>query len=83
MEMYWNLPEPWKTGLSLAVDKDEATLVYRIAPKGDYDLKYHGRNWRVAHNKECAYAYRDYWALHPKRKELHDLIKAPPIHKSW
>jgi len=75
LEMNWKLDgdlEAWKSIFPI-VDKEKAVLVYRIAPMGDKKLKYHGRNWRVAHDYECAELYRAYWANHPKRGELRDI----------
>lgn len=75
-ELNWQAPEVWRNGFVLPVDKEKAVLVYRIKPAGDYNLKYHGRNWRVACSQECALTYSLWWASHPKREELRGFIES-------
>jgi hypothetical protein len=82
IEMNWEAGPVWARGFAATVDKETAELAWRVAPDSDYDLRYHGRNWRVAHNLACALMYHQWWKTHSKRKELHELVKAGPVHPS-
>lgn len=80
MEMNWQAPEVWRRGFAAVVNKEEAEIAHRLAPGKDFDLQYHGKNFKVAHNVECRNTYARWWANHPKRQELHAIIKADAVH---